>query len=278
MLHTIKTILLSEHVEKFRIIIQADRTPIEADIKQELLDLGVEIYWNDEVGSQFKKLKQIVTKTHSDIFIFTQDDITFRPDTIVEIVKEFAADEQVSMVGSRVLPLSPVNWFEAAMTSMVRIVDRTAGNWNNGTNYLAASGRCLSFRTSYLKKFRFQENVVNGDMYLYLENKRLGGRFKRSHQSIIYLRCPQSLKDQLGPSSRFQYSQSELTGYFDTNISSEYEIPMAALLKASIFEFLCHPVNFVMYITIFFYSRLKKQPISMVTNPLWNIDISTKGI
>jgi hypothetical protein len=275
LLKTVQSIYASTGVKNIRCIIVADSEPLTSDLKQKLEKLGAEVYWNPTPGSQFKKLKQCVDKATSEIFIFTQDDITFRHNTIAEIIKTFELNPEVTMVATRILPLSPLTLFEKSMTSMVRIIDNIASRWNNGSNYLAASGRCLSFKTKTVKQFNLREKIVNGDMYLYLENKRLNGKFARSEKSIVYIRCPQSLKDQIGPSSRYQFSATEMTKYFSFNIQQEYIIPFNTFVISTILEFISHPVSAFLYTMVFGYTRLKRQPFHSI-NPIWKIDESTK--
>ena len=276
LLATIKTIRQSKDVEFNRLIIVADRTPISKSIKKELQDMGVELYWNEKEGSQFKKIKQMVDMAKSDIFISTQDDITFPPQTIAEIVKAFKENQNLTMVGVRVLPLKPETFFESIMASLIRAIDRISQHWNKKQNYLAASGRCLAFRTSHLKKFRIPEKIVNGDMFLYLENKRLGGTFIRPNEAVVYIRAPQGIKDQTGPSSRFQYSEREMTSIFGLEAAQEYRIPKLALFMGTLEEFLHHPISMGLYPFVYLYTRLKKQPQSKVVDPVWDIDTSTK--
>ena len=182
------------------------------------------------------------------------------------------------MVGARVLPLPPQTVFERAMVVGVRIVDKLARYWNGGGNYLSASGRCLAFRTKQIKKFHIPDEVVNGDMYFYLENKRTGGVFARVKRAVVYIRCPQQLKDQIGPSSRYQYSRSEMITYFGPHIQSEYAVPKAVLLRAVIQEFLRHPFSALSYIAVYLYTRVKRQSRARAINPIWKVDISTKQV
>lgn len=275
---TVKSILTSAGERKIRIIIVADRNPIRTTVKNELKKLGVELYWNKIEGSQFKKIKQMVEMTNSDLYISTQDDITFEKNVIPEILKAFTQDKNLTMTGVRVLPLPPVTFFESIMSSMLRIIDKIGLNWNNGDNRLNASGRCLAFKTNHIKKFNFPESVVNGDMYMYLENKKLNGKFKLLKNAKIFIRCPQTLKDQIGPSSRYQYQREEMKSYFDFDISCEYKIPVTAVFKAVSSEFFWHPVQTVLYFIVFIYTRIRRQQKSRVTNPVWQVDLSTKQV
>ncbi len=275
---TAKSILASKNVGKIQFMVVADRTPIKKPIREKLEKMGVRVFWNEVSGSQFKKIKQMRELCQNDIFISTQDDIIFDEQTIAEIIKTFSQNPDVTMTGAKIMPLKPRGFFEPVMVVGYELVNRIVGNWNRGENYLAASGRCLAFRTNWFRKFRLPETVVNGDMFMYLENKRLGGKFKRSAPAMVYIRCPQHLKDQIGPSSRFQFSKKELVNYFNFDIAKEYQIPFFAGLKAFFNEFVTNPLWTFLYIFLFITTRLKKQSPSTVSNPNWSVDATTKNL
>ena len=278
LISTVKSLRATRGGKDVRVIVTADRTPLTPNIKLVLKNLGVELYWNDVEGSQFKKIKQLVAKARSAIVISTQDDITFDRRILLSVVNAFQKNPQLTMVGARVLPLFPKTRTEAALAVMVRLIDRVSQTWENGQNYLAASGRFLAFRNSHIQKFRLPDTVVNGDMFLYLENTRLGGKFAQLQDGIVYIRTPQKLKDQIGPSSRFQYSKNELKRYFDFDISPNYSLPKSVFLFAIFKELIRSPLNTIFYLAIFGYTRLKKQPPKVVANPVWAVDPSTKLI
>jgi len=248
---TVRSIRASQGAKDIKFLVYADRTPIAQNIQAELQSLNVELHWNAQEGSQLKKVKQIIASTTTDILIITQDDIIFDTKAITAIIDVFTNNPEVTMVGSRILPLPHKTWFESTMAAMVRTVDRMSSIWNNGNNYLAASGRCLSFRTAHLKQFNLPEGVVNGDMYMYLENLRLKGEFKRAEKSKVHIRCPQKLADQMGPSTRFQYSQKELQAYYSFDISPYYYIPKSAIIKAIMLETLRSPISLTGYFGVY---------------------------
>ncbi len=275
---TAKGLRNSKGVGNFRFIICADRTPISPEIKSELSKLGVELIWNEKEGSQLKKIKQTVDVCNSDIYVSTQDDITFEPGTLKEILSVFQSNPEATMVGARVLPLPPETFFESAMASMVRVIDHMVLKLKGKSNHLLASGRCLAFRTEHFKRFNLRENIVTGDMYMYLENRRLGGRFALADKAIVKIRCPQKISDQVGPSSRYQYALKEMVSYFGQQVAAEYKIPIKALVLSFLEEFIRHPISLVSYMGVFIYTRLNKQPEKKVIDPVWDVDTSTKQV
>lgn len=276
---TAKSIYASKNVDAFRFMIISDRTPIKPETKKILSDMGIEIYWNEKEGSQPKKLLQAREKVTSDLYIFTQDDIYFSPNALSEIISAFEKDPQLTMAAAGVLPMEPSHTLvEKGMAANIKMVYSIAKKWKHGNNYLAASGRCLAFRMSLFEKYTIPDILVNADMYFYLENKRHGGKFTMLPKAKIYIRPPQHLKDQVGPSSRFQYQQEELKKFFHYDYSHEYNLPKKILIAVTLKEFITNPVGLISYLYVYAYTRLKKQAKQKVVNPVWDVDASTKKI
>lgn len=274
---TAESLLASTNIGKFRFMIVSDRNPIKPETKKALEAMGIEIYWNEIVGSQPKKLKQAREMINSDLFIFTQDDIYFYKETLSGLVCAFEEDPALTMAAAGILPKpNPETWVEAGMASNIRMVYHIAKRWNNGDNYLAASGRCMAFRMSTFRKYQIPEKLVNADMYLYLENRRLGGTFRMVPDARVLIRPPQSLKDQIGPSSRFQYQREELSEIFSENLIKYYEIPLYVLLKVVIGELVRSPIGMISYLCVYLFSRICRQSVKVASNPNWNVDQSTK--
>ncbi len=265
-----------EIIDRVQFIIVADRTPIAPVVLAKLEKFGASVKWNAKEGSQLKKIEQLIHMADGDIFVSTQDDVVFAADTLLRIVESFEKDDSLTMLGVRVLPATADSFFGSVLSTMMRVVDTVSRNWNNGDNHLSASGRCLAYRTEFIKQFRTPHEIINCDMFFYLENRRLKGKFVASNNARVYIRTPKNIKEQTGASSRYQYSQQELSKYFDYDIGNEYNLSITALFAGFLKELFIHPVGTVAYVFVYLYTRLKKQPKRVVSNTKWKIDKSTK--
>lgn len=277
LIRTVESIRNAELGNEVKILVTADRTPLSKKVLNSMKKFSVEVTWNKTEGSQFKKIKQMINNAESDLYIHTQDDVIFEKNTIVSILDAFKKNKKLTMAGIRILPLEQKTFFESAMASMLLIVDNISGYWNGSDNHLSSSGRCLAFRVKQLKKLRMPHGVVNGDMFLYLENKRLKGEFKRLDKSFVLIRCPQRLKDQIAPSSRYLYSRKEMQAFFHHNLDSEYAIPLLYTIKSFIKVFFRRPLPTAYYLMIRVYTFIFRQTESEAGNPLWKVDFSTKS-
>lgn len=277
-LDTVKSVRSSKGVEDFRFIFVADRNPIKQSIKRELKKYKVELIENKKEGSQFKKKKQILNLCNTDLIIFTNDDVLFDKNTIKNVINEFQNNKKITLISINNQPLQSNSLTERSINVGTNIVNRIARVWNNGDNYLSVIGRFEATRTEWIKRyFELKDDVVSSDQYMYFENKKHGGVYKYLPEVSVYFRNPQSLKEHLKKSSRFQHSKEEMFKHFGY-LETDYKIPRLMFLKAILGEFLTNPIFFIFYILISLYTRFFRIPSRESLNPIWDVDVSTKKI
>lgn len=276
LVEAIESIRRSDYPEDFKVVVRADSIPIPENIKKKLDILEVELTENSEPGSQLHKVKQMIDECNDDIFIFTQDDIRFDSKAISKIIKAFETDPNLTMIGANIQPEKATTRFERVVEVGLRIAYQVGTTWNKGDNYLLSNGRCIAFRTSFLKTFNLPEKMVNTDAYLYFENKRLSGKFIMLKDAIVYNVSPKNFKEHLRQRNRFLFSKEEMQQFFNHNIDAEYKLPTSLLFKASIKELVTHPINFVGYVLIQIGAQINQYIDSSYKNPLWKVNTSTK--
>lgn len=273
---TIRSIRASQVVSSFPIVVRADSKPIPPEIKCTLRSMDVTLVENKIPGSQMHKIKQMLDDCSTDLFISMQDDIRLSPDVIARIVETFSNDPTLTMVCVAVLPEVQKTMTGRVVRTGPLLAQAIGKRMNNGDNYLVANGRCLAFRTEFLKQFRFPESIVNSDAYLYLENKRLGGTFRFLPEARVYIQSPKTLRKHLNQSSRFQYSQEELQPLFDTSISGEYRSDRKAVLNGISDVFFKDPIAYMLYSFVLLYTRWKRKGTKTYNSVYWGVDYSTK--
>lgn len=276
-LDTVKSIRSSIRIKNFRFIIVADRVPISEKIKKELKKYKVELIENKTEAGQMKKKKQILSKTTSDILLFTNDDVLFDKNAISKMMDKFEKNPQISLISIRNQPIKATSFFESIISVGTNLANRIAKNWNNGNNYLSVIGRFEALRVSHLKKFKMPPEVATSDAFLYFENKRLGGKYAYIPQTAVYFKNPQNLKEHLRKSSRFQFSKLEMSKYFK-DLSDEYRIPKPAVIKGIFEQFVENPATFLLYFLVLIYTRVVREAPEKVLDAIWEIDLSTKKL
>lgn len=275
---TIRSIRASKGIDKFPIILVADRVPIRREIKQTLRKLRVQLIENKTEGSQVKKQKQILKLTKTDLLVFTQDDVLLHPKALVTVIRQFAKHPQTTMISILNKPVKATSLFESIISVGTEIANKYARYWHGGDNYLSVIGRFMAFRTEKIKcEFRLQEQIATSDTYYYFENKRTGGRYEYLPGVCVYFKNPQNMKEHLRKSSRFQFSKQEMSKYF-ADPSREYVVPVRVIVRSLIEQFLRQPPMTLIYFGIFAYTRLMKMAPQSVLNPIWEVDLSTKKV
>lgn len=280
LVHAVLSLRLNEGVDKnFPLIVIADSIPVEPRVKKVLKELNVKLIENSFESSAWAKCEQIINMTKADLVLLTQDDLLFDRKTVKNIIKAFESDPKLTFVGQVNKPLSGGNWVERAIAAGTNVVNRIGESWNNGDNYIAMFGRMMAFKTDWLRKLHVEKNSVSADAYLYFENKKMGGKYLCLWDTPLYFREPSNLSEHLRKSSRFQLSQKEMEEYRRfNNLGKEYQIPFGIRFKAMADEFVSNPINFVMYLFVYAYTRTMAIPASKCLTAMWEVDYSTKRI
>lgn len=277
-LDTVRSLRSSTNVDPFRLIIVADRVPIKPALRQALEALGVELIENSDVGSQFKKQKQIISQCNSDLILFTQDDVLFEPHALSTIVATFANEPKTTFISIRNQPIPATTRFETAVNIGTELVNTVSGAWNGGDNYLSVIARCMAFRTDWVQhNMALPDEVVSTDAYRYFEHKKTGGVYHYLPTVAVFFKNPQNMAEHLRKSSRFQHSQLEMSHYFG-DLRHEYTVPKRVVIQALLKHLVAHPLLFMRYSLIYGYTRWMKTDPKTTLNANWEVDTSTKQL
>ena len=277
LIRAVDSVLASRGVGKFDIMVTVDGNPLDAKIRQALLQREVKLIENKNRGGQVARIKQLINQTKTDIIILTQDDVLFEPTTARELVNAFSK-KTVTMVSGKVIPLPAKTFIERVVQVGVSISYTIGKNWENSDNYFLAGGRCLAFRSSFVKKFTIPEEVLNSDTYLYFENKKQGGAFKHAENAIYHMRSPMKIADHLKQSKKYQFVPDEIKQYLSIDINKEQPLTMTLQLHALLTELISSPVYLIPYIVLMIYTRFAAKDMYANAKRFWDTDVSTKEL
>lgn len=275
---TVQNVLASVGIEPFRLIVCVDGNPLKPEIAKQLSDLGVEIITSETRGGQRARIKQMVALCDTDILILTQDDVLFSQKTVAEITKAFTKDPALTMISGHGDYFLAKSFFEKVIRIGALVSGIIGKNWNKGDNYMQVGGRCLAFRTAWIKDMSLNEEVLNSDVNFYFLNKKLGGKFQRVYSANYFVRSPQTLSEHLKQSRKFQLAASEVKEYLDIDIGSRYTLPLGWSTYAIGKIFVCHPIQTICYIGVWIYTRIAGNTIYTNVRRFWETDVSTKEI
>src|SRR3989338_50450 len=198
LVHATESVSKSTHLDKARILVVSDtRSPVKPHILNSLKKNGAEVIFIPGNHTQTEKMNIIFKKINSEVLILTQDDVQFSPDALFKILSIFKKSPEITMVGADILPFPKVSLLNKILEVGLRIVRYVGTEFNNGDNYLMANGRCIALRKNIFKKIEFPNNLINGDAYLYFQNKKLGGKFKFAKDAVVYNQTPHVLSKQI---------------------------------------------------------------------------------
>lgn len=279
---TVESLLASEAVPAFRLIVSVDGKKLDPEIKAALVkDPRVEVIENEVRRGQVGGIRQILSLSFDqDIVMLTQDDLLFDPRCVAEIVRMFERNPAVTMVTAEANPLPPMTFFERIVHAGFFTVKRIERQWNDGNNFLNASGRCIAFRRPMTKNVfeEIQEEVINCDAHFYFINRKYGGTFARQPSANYFFRSPKTLAEHLKQSKKYQNVANELYTFRRIDVACEYAVPTGLKIKAAWFGFLARPFLFPLYVLTLLYTRLHTDQTFKRATRFWDTDESTKEI
>lgn len=258
-----------------KLLVVADSRPLSSTVKMSLKKLRVRVIENRKPSSQIAKIKQMLKLVDTEYIIFTQDDITVDKNCLSAVRAFWNAKPNITMITVKNNPTSTATLVDFALMGGTYVAEYIEEHWNGGQNYLRGCGRLLGFKTSFMRKFRIPESIVNVDAYFYFENKRLGGTFDCVEQVYMYYSLPKTLSEQIRKSSRYQYCFEEMSRHFD-NITGEFYIPLKLKIIGLLSAFLSHPGNILTYLPFLAITRLYHEKKKDTESAMWKVDTSTK--
>lgn len=276
LLTTAKSVYDSAGTLPICFLLTADSRPLKTKIKANLTKLGVRVTENNVASSQYHKVNQMIDKVRSDYLITTQDDVVFDKDFFSELLKVIDLNPQATLILPRIASAPSKTLLQKIFERGVSIAYKISLKWNDGDNYLAANGRCMVFKKSFLENHRIPENVVNGDGYRYFANKFGGGKCVLAPLAVVYNNNPSQIREQINQTQRFKYSRNELESLFKRDLSQEYKIPKQYFIHALWTEFNLHPIQTFLYAAINLYIRAIPIDPKIVSRTSWEVAKSTK--
>ncbi len=239
------------------IIILADYSPPSKYLLQCMRRMNVKYHFIDGEHSHMQKVGLLLKKVETPYVIVASDDVLFGKDIVMATIRAFAHNPALTALGYSILPNPRSSTLVyRGLCWMIRVINSVSDTWNKSDNYLSLSGRGFALRTSHARGMRMPKEVINSDAFLYFENKQKQGVFEKIRTLEIYICPPSTLKEQLGPSSRYQLSKKELERYFGQSIAHKLRVPKKLLFQTSVRFALQYPIEAVVYLCIFVITRL----------------------
>lgn len=219
---------------------------------------------------------EILLKFKGDILVILNAD-TYTPDIhfISKLIEPIVRDDQVGVVGAKIVPLPAQNFFEKVINNSVLMKNEMYEQINNKDNIYLCHGRGRAFSSRFAKQLSFPR-IPGEDAYSYIECKEMGFKFYYQQEAELLYRSPQSLKDHLKQSKRFFKSQVMMDEKYQKHAKGYYRIPLELQLKTLLKYLLRNPILISAYVIIYAYARINS--IWYQTGTLWDVSKSSKAI
>ena len=194
--------------------------------------------------------------------------------TIDNLIKEFTS-EDIGIVGGRVLPIKPTNYFQSILKYSVNLKEQIYIKISNGNNIYLCHGRIRAFSKKFAKVLNWGP-VAAEDAFSYLKCVSNGFKFKYCPEAAVYYNLPRNLKDHVKQSARFFGTRNNLSNYFYRKlVEKSYYLPLDHVFLALIKNLILNPVLFISYGCVILYCWVKGL-LKVNASHVWSVSTTTK--
>lgn len=268
---------VGNNFELKEIIIASDgSTDNTVQILKSINDPRIRILDFKERNGQLKRMADIISEFDSDYLVFTDADIVFENNSVVEKLINALEEENIAMACGRAKPLEGRTFVERAVRETHLAYENWAAKFKNGNNVYNVHGCILSFKKEFIKQVKFPETVSVADVFCYYTCISMGFKFKFVPDAAVLIRVSDNIKDHLKQSKRYLSSGANVEKYFKQDlIRAELNVPKRLKYMSFLKTVIRHPISclFIFAVNRYTYIKVKRQN-TISSN--WELSTSTK--
>lgn len=260
-----------------RIIIVSDGSTDETvgralSVKSKLTE--VEVVDEKERRGKAARVAQLFRSAKTDIMVlFDADVLMANKQTISRLITPILHGE-AALTSGRPKKVNTSSRFDQIMDVSIYLQDYIKSHFRNGVNLYACHGRIVAMHRSTFSRLAPFDSWTGDDTYLYLFNKKVGGRFVYVDNATVYFKMPQSEADFIKQQSRFSDGQQQLAETLGAKTRSEYHIPIRLVASAALLALFKHRSRFILYAVL----RTRGKAAYKPTRPAWAKSDTTKTL
>jgi glycosyltransferase involved in cell wall biosynthesis len=256
------------------IIVVSDGSSDKTQVKVlEMNDNRIKLINHNLRHGKSSSLKEIIQIFKGDLLFLLDADIYIKDKNLFEKIVNNTEFNKAGVVSINAMPKKAINSFQKFINAGFNAMKDISLKWNNGQNYLSFKGCFLGMNRNFAKKTNINPELVNNDIYFYLQAKKLGYSPVYLDNAKVYFKSPMNLTDHLKQNERFRNSRDEMQKLFHNDIKSEYKISSKIYLSTIIKNLLINPFYFTGYLMLKAYTEINRRNQS---SHIWNIAVSTK--
>ncbi len=273
--------LLKQKKEGFKldkIVVVSDASRDRTDeIVKGIKDKRVELLRNRQRSGQAKSQNRIIKACMSDVLVLMNADVLpAGGGFLTRLVEPMRRNDQVGLVGAKVVPMPARNWFESVINFSHVVKIEMAEKIRKGDTIHLCHGRARAFKKDFYRQLRFLP-VVGEDAFSYLSCKSKGWKFVYQPKAVVWYRSPDNLAGHSRQSVRAMLSQKKMAELFpDLDVEQEYRVPTKLMVESGAKALLVDPIRTIAYGLILIKCRVESQWTTEFYNPLWNSSVSSK--
>lgn len=262
------------------IIVVSDHSTDNTDkIVKSFRNKSIKLISNQKRSGQMFSQNRIMDVTSSDVLVLLNADIIPADKLLIRsLVKPIQKNLQIGIVGGDTISKKGRTFFENILISGREFRKDIYKNINQASNIYLCHGRVRAFNRMFYKKFRFSDDLPE-DAYSFLKCKSLGFKFYFEPKAKIIFRSPESFKEHMKQSQRYQQGKYNLQKYFDEkSLRQAYYIPKKLIFEKMAVFFAENPFMFICYFIVLLLSRINIKSEKLANYSLWDISTSSKNI
>lgn len=258
------------------ILFISDGSPdMTAELARGIGDARMKISDDKHRLGQSRRLNELIQKFQGDILVFLDDDIILQNEYVLKnLIEAFRSNPTVVLAGGNPQPLPPVTFFGGAVNNLHTAFNLVRKNWKAGKNPFGFYGCCLALRRDFAKSLQIPEDVI-GDSFMYFTAVVQGLKFIHVQGAVVWIRCVQTIHDQIVQGTRFLAQPLRLQKYFARDIiKREYSVPLRFRIRIFLSQIFKNPLGYIVLKFVGIYCSLKSR--NYVIGPTWQIAKSSK--
>lgn len=243
--------LLDQQVSGFvldRIIVSDDNS---TDGTQKIV-LGIKndkilLLKNKNQGGIAKRLNQVFGNCKSDYLLILNGDVVVKDDTLLKKMVSISAKNKLDLLAGDLKEIASKNLISQSLLVARKAKDLIYESASDGDNWYTCHGPIRLFSKKLYSKLRLPFGVGE-DMYSYYFCKKHGYKYGYTKTVSVYFKQPETLRDHIKQSTRFNDSQKLIEKEFghDFVSSCKPEISISNVFKSCLY-LLFHPVSTIIY-------------------------------
>ncbi len=243
--------ILVQHTNSFRlekIIVASDGSTDEtvAIVRGFHLEHVVAIDNSERTGLG-PRLNQLCRMADTDILILLNADISIEDEYFLERLVAPITQNQADLVSCRMQPLHPETFVERSLAAGFAVKDAAFEAWHGGNNVYTCHGAARGLDRRLYQAIHFPTSVAE-DAFSYFFATVRGFRYAYVRNTEVFIRLPQTLKDHIRQTTRFQSNPVVLKSFFQISTTkAATQFPSTLLIRESLVQFIKTPIVFATY-------------------------------